>query len=366
MTSRNLIKIHISHLLYYFNPFGWKLMPSAVTIELTNRCNLRCEMCWWNFSESRNSSDQDTELTIDEIDNFLLQIAGYKPTITVTGSEPFMRKDAMDIISLIKQRGIPIHSILTNGTLLDEKIAKTLIEAKPYLIQISIDGDQETHDNIRGVPGSYLRALRGIDLVSKAKKESGEKLPYIRINCVISNRNINTLRSLVDLAESLGVELQFQHLMWLDKSTINLHKAFMLKNLDFQDKEGENLENDLREMDIKFLLQEINYINNECSRRNIPLYFLQFSNPKTIVDWYSNSTTAVSNKCLEPFLTARVSATGDVKFCPLIDYSYGNIKTDRFSTIWKNSRSNKIKKELKRHKLFPGCSRCCKLIINQP
>jgi MoaA/NifB/PqqE/SkfB family radical SAM enzyme len=258
-------------------------------------------------------------------------------------------------------RHVPVNSILTNGTLINQENAEAIVEAGVELVQVSIDGDKGTHEKIRGVRGCYEKAIRGIKLIQSIREKRGNTRPDIRINCVISSENVYCLDSLVDLAEELHVQLQFQHLMWLNKEQIDRHKDFLKERFDFEDTTIKNLENNLQCLDLKLLEEKLRNIKQECQKKGIPLYFLQFSDKQTIEKWYTDLSFVPRRRCLEPFLVARITANGDLKFCPLIDYSYGNVKLDKFETLWKGNRAKEIRAELRRKGLFHGCVRCCKL-----
>jgi len=316
-------------------------------------------MCWWNFNTDKGVYDE--EMNINQINSFLGTIEKYNPSITLTGAEPLVRKDIPEILGLINDRGIKIASILTNGTLLSEDIVCSIIKSNTSLVQISIDGNEETHDKIRGIKGAHEKALNGIRLLNKVKKALKSQTPDVRVNCVISSENIENLSSLINLAEALDTQLQFQHLMWLDKDSVEMHINVMKKEFGFEDKTIQNLYNNLNKIDTELLLNQIEHIKSECEKRDVPLFFLQFSNKKTVAKWYSDISFVPQKRCLEPFLVARIRAGGEINFCPLIDYSYGSLKEKSFDSLWNNKRAQRIRRELKRRGLFPGCIRCCKL-----
>jgi len=314
-------------------------------------------MCWWNF----NRKEANDDLTFEELKRLIDQITFFKPNITITGAEPFVRKDTARILLYMVNRHVRVNSILTNGVLINEECAEAIVKAGVGLVQVSVDGDKETHERIRGVKGCYDKALRGIQLIRSAMERLNKKKPDITINCVISSENVHCLDSLVDLAEELRVQLQFQHLMWLNKEQIDRHKDFLKERFVFEDTIIKNLENNLQCLDLKLLEEQLREIKQESREREIPLYFLQFSDKETIKKWYTDFSFVPRKRCLEPFLVARISAKGDLKFCPLIDYSYGNLKVDKFKTLWKGTRAKEIRSELRRKGLFPGCIRCCRL-----
>jgi radical SAM protein with 4Fe4S-binding SPASM domain len=71
--------------------------------------------------------------------------------ITVTGGEPFVRKDFMDLLEVFHEnRRYFGFAILTNGSYLDKHMAKRLTELNPRFVQVSVEGTQKTHDGIRG------------------------------------------------------------------------------------------------------------------------------------------------------------------------------------------------------------------------
>ena len=76
------------------------------------------------------------------------------------GGEPLLRQDLTEILAF--SRSLPLHtSLITNGTLLESRID----DIAPYIngvVYVSLDGLEKTHDAIRGVNGSFRKALHGI------------------------------------------------------------------------------------------------------------------------------------------------------------------------------------------------------------
>ena len=83
--------------------------------------------------------------------------------VAFEGGEPLLRRDLVDILAF--SRSLPLHtSLITNGTLLESRID----EIAPYIngvIYVSLDGLEKTHDAIRGVKGSFRKALAGLYLI---------------------------------------------------------------------------------------------------------------------------------------------------------------------------------------------------------
>lgn len=136
--------------------------------HITERCNLRCAHCYQD-SFAGDEPDYSGLLSIlEQFKEMLLswrrQKAPYpvRGHLTVTGGEPFVRSDFMDLLQVFfENRHHFTYAILTNGSLIDQAAASRLAKLKPSFVQISIEGGQETHDRIRG-HGAFEKAVLGI------------------------------------------------------------------------------------------------------------------------------------------------------------------------------------------------------------
>jgi MoaA/NifB/PqqE/SkfB family radical SAM enzyme len=117
--------------------------------------------------------------------------------VAFEGGEPLLRNDLVEILAF--SRSLPLHtSLITNGTLLESRID----EIAPYIngvVYVSLDGLEKTHDAIRGVGGSFRKAVRGI---SAAKEKVA-----VTINTTIIAENVDEIESLVGLAKELGTKI---------------------------------------------------------------------------------------------------------------------------------------------------------------
>lgn len=169
--------------------------PKVLFLRITENCNAGCFMC--DFAKN----DDGHMLSKNEYDKLLSEIKGssYK-MIRMTGGEPLINPNISYFIEQAKKNGY-LTSIITNGLLLNKKI-DSLAQAGLDQITISIDGNtSELNDSSRGVNGIF-------DLSIKAIKKCKEKYPHIilRVNTVVSNRNINSLIEMNELFLSLNVD----------------------------------------------------------------------------------------------------------------------------------------------------------------
>jgi MoaA/NifB/PqqE/SkfB family radical SAM enzyme len=117
--------------------------------------------------------------------------------VAFEGGEPLLRRDLVEILAF--SRSLPLHtSLVTNGTLLESRID----EIVPYIngvVYVSLDGLEKTHDAIRGVGGSFEKAIRGI-------RAAREKVA-VTINSTVMSENIDEIESLVHLAKDLDSKI---------------------------------------------------------------------------------------------------------------------------------------------------------------
>ena len=138
--------------------------PSHFMIELTDQCNLRCEHCYRDSSPER-SQQIDTPTLL----NLIGQMADHGvSTVELTGGEPTMRKDFLDIFHYCAQRFSSV-AIVSNGWFITEDWARQMGRYNNVIVQIDLDGSHaRAHDTLRGRPGSFERALRAGRAMAKA------------------------------------------------------------------------------------------------------------------------------------------------------------------------------------------------------
>lgn len=143
--------------------------------DSTNDCNLRCSHCYHNREgeDHASHSQRDNLMIFDDVVNMIddlnytCQRWNFFPRFQISGGEPMMRKDLMKILDYTKNLDIEVR-LLTNGTLITEQKAKELKKRGIDRLQISIDGDRETHNKIRGREYAYDKVMEGIKNCSNA------------------------------------------------------------------------------------------------------------------------------------------------------------------------------------------------------
>ena len=135
--------------------------PSYVIFFVTARCNADCKMCFYkdNMLKSRGA---ENELTVEEYEKIsrdikLINILG------ISGGEPFIRDDLAEVVQVIYKNTSPLVIDLPTNGYFTEKVLGQAEEILKYCketvvdVQLSIDGPEKVHDEIRGLKGSFKK-----------------------------------------------------------------------------------------------------------------------------------------------------------------------------------------------------------------
>jgi MoaA/NifB/PqqE/SkfB family radical SAM enzyme len=145
--------------------------PYKLNFCITYWCQSRCLTC--NIWQMKPKG----ELSIDEIREFVKKNPYFK-WVELTGGEPFLRSDIVEIAKAFKEysKGLYIITMPTNSLcdhgLVERKLREILSLGIPRVaITVSLDGYKELHDKIRGIPGNYEKAIDTFKRLKQLKKE---------------------------------------------------------------------------------------------------------------------------------------------------------------------------------------------------
>ncbi|MCP4540206.1 MAG: TIGR04053 family radical SAM/SPASM domain-containing protein [Chloroflexi bacterium] len=166
----------------------------VIAWESTRACNLVCRHC----RASAQETPSPDELTTDEMMRLVDQIAAFsQPIFIISGGEPLMRPDVFDIAAYATEKGLRV-AISPNGTLITPHIVQRMHESGIKRVSVSIDGScAERHDGIRGVSGSFDKAVRGMGFC----QDGG--IPF-QVNTTVMRQNVDDLEAAHQLVVSLG------------------------------------------------------------------------------------------------------------------------------------------------------------------
>ncbi|QUH30578.1 radical SAM/SPASM domain-containing protein [Vallitalea guaymasensis] len=311
-------------------------LPTNLFLSITNRCNLKCPHCYLDSSAQYNDLDTKAWIKIAR-DTAKAKIF----SIVITGGEPLVRKDFIDIIE-----AFDIWQTLklnTNATLINDKIAK-FIAGRFLTVMVSIDGPQLIHDSIRG-KGSYNKTVQGLKMLMNYLDKS-----KIYINCTISKKNAKYMEQTINDMLSLGI------------NNLMFGEAINVGRLDSQD----NDQFSLSIIDKLYIANKIKFLQNKYGKEiDISTdYFEDYINLfKSITDCsYSGLSDIPLINCGAGFKSAAILYDGYMVPCNMLSQDFcddeDNVLVNSIEDIWKHSRRFIQWRDQKNIKISDICTEC--------
>jgi MoaA/NifB/PqqE/SkfB family radical SAM enzyme len=192
---------------------GNPVRPTMIAnFAVTYRCNGRCRTCnIWKMEspEQGEMSTRDVQGLFEDNRGFLRNVR----SIQLTGGEPFLRGDLPELVSTI-HNNLPgcTYWIPTNGVTPEtvEKTAEMLeiLEGQSLGISVSIDGLEETHDEIRGVEGSFRKAVEALDGLSSLRDRHHNLA--LSVGMTITKENYGEMPGVAHIAKHHGADFTFR------------------------------------------------------------------------------------------------------------------------------------------------------------
>jgi len=148
----------------------------VVVWNITRRCNLHCVHCYSDSTAKHYPGELTLQQSIDVIDD----LADYQvPAVLLSGGEPMLHPHFYDLAGYAIARGLRV-TVSTNGTRIDSHAAERLKDLGVTYVGISLDGIGECHDEFRGKPGAFQKAVDAFRHCRGAGQKSGLRLTLTR------------------------------------------------------------------------------------------------------------------------------------------------------------------------------------------
>lgn len=148
---------------------GLNLRPYKVLLELTDYCNSKCKTCFiW-----KNNGSVKKQINLSELEPALKEYGSNLLWVSLGGGEVTLYSEFDGLIDTLKRNcpNLRVVTFTTNG-LKPEKALEYALKIKKYgfdlFVTVSLDGDEETHDYVRGVAGNFALAQRSMQLLKEA------------------------------------------------------------------------------------------------------------------------------------------------------------------------------------------------------
>lgn len=181
-----------------------------MTLEVTERCNLRCKYCVYNdHGAYRSFGDKDMSFDVaKKAIDYLAKHSDKELYLSFYGGEPLLKfgliKQCVSYAkSVISKKKKLRFSLTTNATLLTPEIADYFASVDDFVITVSLDGPEIIHDENRvycNGKGSFNDTIRGLkNLIRATGKQAMNK---IKINMVAENPDIDKFNQIQDFIDS--------------------------------------------------------------------------------------------------------------------------------------------------------------------
>lgn len=295
----------------------------SATIELTRQCNAKCKHCIIDASVKK-----ENELSIERILTLIEELHDEGcENITFTGGEALIRKE----LPLFLQKTISLNIqpvLMTNGLLLNDSTIH-MLKKFDVTLGISLDGaTARSHDELRGVPGLFNHVC---EMIPKLKKAG----IYVAIPTTVMQSNYNELEKIKDLLIKLKVDSwQLQ----VVKPCSRLNPTEILTEHQYYE---------LAKKIVKYRKKyhkKLEILEADCIGYN----------SKLNKDLYINNWRG----CECGIYSVSIESDGNVKGCPNMNDSEGNISETNFKSIWQNHSSFSYNRKPNINNLKGFCNEC--------
>jgi len=333
-----------------------------IDMKITHMCNLRCRMCYeWGETGHQRQVDRGKPavLPLDAVENLFDDCRGERTFYSLFGGEPLLHPAAVDLIGRIKAKGMHCL-IITNGFLV-KNLAERLVASGLDELNVSLDGDRDLHDDIRGMPGLFDAIMAGLQAVHEIKKRGRRKKPLVNLQCTITKYNYEHLEEMTRVAAAAGADsLTFHNLIFLDTTVLERQRSHDAElGCSSADWKGFVFEPGI---DVDLLWQKMSEIR--AGRYPFSVDFYPNFTHAELKEYYGNpgyAPAGTTGACMSPWIVGYVFPDGEVRPCLNSTYSYGNVKNAPFRAIWNSDKAVAYRHHLKKVRAFPVCARCTEL-----
>lgn len=308
--------------------------PAHPAWEVTNACNLKCIHC-----HASSGRPNDDEMDTDEAKRFIDQLAKVDEfrMLVYTGGEPLVRADIFELMEHSRKAGF-VNVLASNATLITEEVARKLRSVGCAGVAVSLDScKKEVHNQIRGNPDAFDRALEGMRNVRKAGM-------LLQVNTTAMDYNFSQLRELIDLADGLGSSIMLMYQL------VPVGRGTQIA--------AATLDTAMNERLLKYLSEQQRHISTIVEPVAGPQYwpYLMEREGRNGARWM-RAASRVFHGCSAGRGFVYIKPNGDIWPCPFVEVSAGNVRETDFATIWREAEVFKVLRD-RSNALQGKCGAC--------
>ena len=310
--------VYINLIIWFRKFLKLEVKPYKILINLTDLCNSRCNFCdIWKIKP-------ENEINISDVENIFKSLNSNLYWLSLSGGEVTLVKYYKQMIdSLVENcKNIKILAFTTNALAINRALEYALYAKEKgldVLVTISLDGDEQIHDELRGIKGNYQKCF---DLYYKLREN--------QINCnfgiTISDQNHDFVLQKYLKYKNLIKAVTFVHNHGIFGINKNIEDNKVLKSIEYIYKNypTNKLEHIIEKIHLK-----------------IAILFLRKKREKNIIP------CDVINTSLH------IMPNGDVKPCMFMK-SLGNLRKQQINQIINNKNTSLVREQIKKN----NCPKC--------
>jgi MoaA/NifB/PqqE/SkfB family radical SAM enzyme len=349
-------------------------LPNAAVVQLipTEACNLRCPFCnqWGEAGYFLAGSRKVESMDASAITSLIRNLSPRCSMINVHGGEPFAYKDVDSLVASLAERDFDVL-ITTNGTLMKTHLS-AVARIRNLAFILSIDGDESTHDSVRG-KGTFKRTRENLESLFDLRRELGLPLPLVIMSTVVSEWTTDVIERAYETAKELGVfMLNFNLRYFMPESAGLAYEKHLKEELGVTSSGAWRgwVSPVHAQHDYTATVDRLQRLLTQKRFRMLPPYVVtgpSHLRGKDFARWFSDYLDTFGNEsCFMPFYWARIHANGDLIFCPgHPDVIAGNVFRDGFMESFNSEMALRFRKYILTNRL-PICNRCCGLYMTNP
>ncbi len=320
--------------------------PRMLTYTVTFKCNARCIMC-----DSWKMESPD-DLTTAEIAGIFDQLPEMD-VVRLTGGEPFVRKDLLEIAHMVQRKLKPLCLHVTSNGFLTDRIVQFCEQRErsvPLQLLISIDGLKEKHNHVRGRESAWDGAMATLRALAPRRKELGLGLAVNQT--IVDAEGAEQYRLLHEELRPLGI--QNNMVMAYDASatySLEKDKEVAPREIGQFSTFGTFTAPQLDELlsTVEANLGELPFHERLAKR-----YYLQGIRSRLL-----GTGDHINPKCVALTVHLRLFPNGDVPTCQFSSRIVGNLRRDRFEDLWYGKGIEKQRDWVRK---CPGCWAECEVL----
>lgn len=342
---------------------GWSFSPINVLVEVTYRCNLRCNFCHYlDFIEKKAEPlGPVSEPSLDDMERFIANVPRGR-LVSFAGGEAFVRREFRGLLDRTS-RTHRTH-VITNGTLLSNEIAEHLVDLAPrhrwqrglVLLCVSLQGTAKTNDRVVARPGSWEKTVAGVNAVVTARKRASKEFPKINLKMVVTNDTVGDVEAFVRLGVDLGVDVVNLMVEHSDETHSGVISGAAPPTL-FHEPVTAPSRIDLDHLRIQLVraysVAEQSGMEIRTTPPNLPI--------EEFVDHYRDrhAPDPAHYRCTSPWSRVGLMADGRYVACPFA--RFGDVTVNNLDEVWNGSDMRLLRTTIRDEGVQPGCSGCCNL-----